>query len=134
MGILLLTDVGIHNTVFKDAYNIRLKIFSEEQGLSQANELDEFDKTAYHGVIYIDEIPIACGRMNIINDGAKLCRIAVIKNSRNSGYATKLCKHFISIAQKNGAKYVYLHAQTYIIDLYRKIGFAGCGADAAIDV
>jgi predicted GNAT family N-acyltransferase len=127
MGILLLTDIGTNNSVFQDAYHIRLKVFSEEQGIPQNNELDEFDNTAYHCVIYLDEIPIACGRMNIINDGAKICRIAVMKDSRRSGYATELCKHFISIAQQNGAKYVYLHAQTYITDLYRKIGFVSEG-------
>ncbi len=127
MGILLLTDMGINNSVFQDAYNIRLKVFSEEQGIPRDNELDEYDDTAYHCVIYVDEIPIACGRMNIINDGAKICRIAVIKGSRRSSYATELCKHFISIAQQKGAKYVYLHAQIYITDLYKKIGFASEG-------
>lgn len=123
----LLTNYGIDNSVFKDAYFIRLTVFSEEQGIPQANELDDFDATAYHCVIYVDKIPVACGRLNIINDGAKICRIAVLRDFRKSGYATELCNHFITLAKQKGAKYVFLHAQTYIIHLYKKIGFIAEG-------
>jgi len=123
MESLLLTKIGTKNSVFKDAYYIRLKVFSEEQGIPKENELDVYDSTAYHSVVYFDNIPIVCGRLNIINDGSKICRIAVINNFRRNGYATKLCKHFISLSQSKGAKYVYLHAQTYTVDLYKKIGF-----------
>lgn len=123
MGILQLTSIGTNNSVFKDAYCIRLKVFSEEQGIPQQNELDELDYTAYHQVIYKDKIPVACGRMNIINDSAKICRIAVTRDFRRYGYATKISMHFICLAKQNEVKYVFLHAQTYIVKLYEKIGF-----------
>lgn len=126
-GYFVLTGIGKNSFVFQDAYHIRIKVFSEEQGISKNNELDEYDDTAYHCVIYIGDIPIACARMNIIKDTAKICRIAVMKESRRCGYATLLCKHIISIAQQRGAKYAYLHAQTNISDLYRKIGFISEG-------
>jgi predicted GNAT family N-acyltransferase len=132
MGTLLLTDVGTDNSVFQDAYSLRITVFSEEQGIPQDNELDEFDDAAYHCVTYIDERPVACGRLNIINDGAKICRLAVMKNFRKSGYATELCNHFISLARQNGAKYIYLHAQTYITNLYQKIGFT-CEGDTFLE-
>lgn len=127
MGFLLSTNIGINNSVFQDAYQIRLKVFVEEQGIPQDNELDDFDNSAYHCVIYNNEIPIACGRMNIINDGAKICRIAVMKDSRRRGHATDLCRHFLLLAQELGANYVYLHAQKYIANLYRKMGFVSEG-------
>lgn len=119
----ILTKIGTNSSVFQDAYHIRLKVFCEEQGIPRDHELDGFEDTAYHSVVYVNETPIACGRMNIINDGAKICRVAVMKDSRRSGYAIEMCKHLISIAQQHGAKYVYLHAQTYITNLYEKIGF-----------
>lgn len=123
MGILQLTNIGTNNSVFKDAYDIRLKVFSEEQGIPQQNELDEFDDTAYHRVIYVDKIPVACGRMNIVDDTAKICRIAVIRDFRRNGYATELCMQFISLAKQMEMKYVFLHAQIYIVELYKQIGF-----------
>lgn len=123
MNCSLLTYYGTDNSVYRDAYAIRLSVFSDEQGISKENERDEFDDTAYHCVIYVDKQPVACGRLNISNESAKICRIAVMKTFRENGYATQICNHCISFAQQNGAKYIYLHSQTYIADLYEMLGF-----------
>jgi predicted GNAT family N-acyltransferase len=126
MKISRLTEIGTNNFVFDDAIKIRLKVFSDEQGIPYDNELDEFDYTAYHQVIYIDNKPIACARLNIIdNNTAKICRIAVIKNYRRHGYATELCKYFISVAKEKKIKNIVLHSQLYVVELYEKIGFVG---------
>lgn len=123
MDILVLTDKGTNNAVFRDAYRIRLRVFSEEQGIPEDNEIDDLDNTAYHCVIYTDGIPTACGRMNIVDGWGKICRIAVMKDYRRRGFATDLCKRLIAMAQQSKAEYVYLHAQAYITELYAKIGF-----------
>ena len=123
MNSSLLTDYGTENIVYRDAYTIRISVFSDEQGISKENERDEFDDTAFHTVIYVDTKPVACGRLNIINESAKICRIAVMKTFRENGYATQICRHCISFARQNGAKYVYLHSQTYITGLYVRLGF-----------
>jgi len=128
MDFLLKTEFGKDNSVFLDAYSIRLKVFCEEQGIPIENEIDSLDDLAYHCVIYIEGKPVACGRMLIEDNAAKLCRIAVLKIHRKKGYATCLSRHLISIAQQNELEYVYLHAQTYISELYEKMGFISEGA------
>ena len=82
---------GNNNSVFDDAFSVRKKVFVEEQGIPIENEYDDFDSTAYHFVLYVNTTPIACARVNIEHERAKICRIAVISAYRGNGIASRLC-------------------------------------------
>jgi len=55
--------------------------------------------------------------------GAKIGRMAVLKTRRGRGVGTKLLKHAIRTAKKQGAQKIYLHAQVPVIGFYEATGF-----------
>jgi len=115
---------------YSEAMQVRYAVFVEEQGVPHENEVDEYDKTAYH-VVMTDNAnndkPIACGRLYFLDDIAKLGRVAVISEYRRKGFAIEICKELIYLAKSHGAKKVVLHSQTYVVPLYEKLGFKCVG-------
>lgn len=124
MEINYLINYGKNNSVFADAFSIRVKVFCKEQSIPFQNELDEFDDSSYHQVIYANNIPIACGRMNIADHNeSRICRVAVLKGHRRHGYASEICNNFICLSRELRVKFIFLHAQLYVVSLYEKLGF-----------
>ena len=67
----------------EDAFSVRRKVFVEEQGVPLNLELDHFDKTAAHFVVYSAETPIGAGRIREINDGiGKVESVCILKEFR----------------------------------------------------
>jgi len=118
----------IPNEDFSDAMKIRIPVFVEEQNVPQENELDDNDKISYHAVLYEDNIPVACGRLYFTKNIAHIGRIAVLKEHRRKGYATKICKNLIDLAvSPKKADIITLDAQSYVVGLYEKLGFKVIG-------
>ena len=112
---------------YSEAMKIRYAVFVEEQGVPYENETDEYDKTAYHAVLFAGEKTVGCGRVYFKNDFAKLGRIAVLPEYRRKGCAIKICRELINLAASHDIKNITLHAQTYIVPLYEKLGFRCAG-------
>lgn len=108
---------------FEIAYNIRVKVFVEEQNVPIEMELDEFDEEALHILLYDAEKPVACARLIIQGERAIIGRVAVLKEYRKKGYGKMLCSKLLEIAKEKNVKYVMLHAQCYAIGFYNKLGF-----------
>ncbi|HCC35569.1 MAG TPA: GNAT family N-acetyltransferase [Ruminococcaceae bacterium] len=121
---------------FELAFDIRLKVFVEEQHVPLSEELDDYDKEALHILVLTDGLPVGCGRVYLRDDTAKLGRIAVLKEYRGSGAGFRLCEELISAAIEMGAKTLILDAQTQAVGFYKKLGFKEEGEiflDAGID-
>ena len=56
-----------------EAYEVRKAVFVEEQGWPQEMEQDEFDKPAWHAMIFDDDKPVATGRIYADNGKYKCC-------------------------------------------------------------
>jgi predicted GNAT family N-acyltransferase len=108
---------------------IRITVFVEEQGIPIENEMDEHDAFAWHIILYTNNTPVGSGRIYIVDDTAKLGRVAVIKNERGKGYATMICNALIEVAKRENAKLVTLNSQSYVASLYDKMGFIRCGKE-----
>ena len=106
-----------------EAMKIRIPVFVEEQNIPKENELDANDKISYHAVLYENEIPVACGRLYFTDDIAHIGRVAVLKEYRRKGYATKVCKKLIDVAISKKLNMITLGAQKYVVELYEKLGF-----------
>lgn len=126
-NFLIDQSIGTDNKIFADAAKIRKSVFVQEQGLSIENEFDEPDDTANHVVLYIDDAPIACGRLNFFNGQAKLCRLAVLSEHRNNGYGSLVFKTLLDAVKKNNIDFAYIHAQTRATGFYNKFGFVAEG-------
>jgi predicted GNAT family N-acyltransferase len=107
----------------KKAFAIRIRVFVTEQGVPQEIEMDRDDKRALHFLAIEAGKAVGTARVVIRHANAKIGRMAVLKTRRGQGIGTKLLKHAIETAKKQGAQKIYLHAQVPVIGFYEATGF-----------
>ena len=118
----------------KKLSEIRMQVFVEEQKVPIEEELDGLDEQSTH-FIALNEIGQHVGCARLIPTG-QIGRMAVISTLRESGIGTMLLRAAVVEAQTQGMDKVFLHAQTYAEEFYRKGGFIGLGdrfMDAGIE-
>lgn len=108
----------------ENAFSVRRKVFVEEQGVPLTLELDEWDSTAIHFVVYSDETPIGAGRLREINDGiGKVERVCVLEEYRGKHLGNLIMQALEEHAQQNNFKKIVLNAQVQAIIFYEKLGY-----------
>lgn len=116
---------------------LRRIVFIEEQGVSEADELDDLDPGSLHFLATIEDLPIGTARMQIKGDMAKIGRVCVLKAHRGTGLGAALIRAAIDEARQHPeVKFVKLGAQVHALGFYEKLGFAAQGPvydDAGID-
>ncbi len=104
------------------AFDIRRKVFVEEQKVDAREEYDEFEKTSIHYLVFVDEQPVGTARWRITESGIKLERFAVLKEFRNARAGrTVLLKVLDDVIPLN--KKIYMHAQVAAMSFYSREGF-----------
>ena len=107
----------------KSAFNIRRKVFVEEQGVPLADELDKYETSAEHILVYYKDKPVGTGRLRIIDDVGKLERICVLADYRKSGLGKIIVHKLEELAYKKGILKLKLHGQTQAQEFYQKLGY-----------
>lgn len=106
------------------AFDIRKKVFVEEQGIPVHLEIDEFDQTATHFVVLEDDEPIAAARIREIEPNVgKIERVCVLSIHRRKHLGVLLMNALENYAKQNGWKKLKLNAQTNAIPFYEKLAF-----------
>ena len=105
------------------AISIRQSVFVEEQDVPIEEELDEFDSTATHFVLYTQNKPIGTGRCRLIYNTMKVERICVLKSLRRSGAGKQIMLAIEHYAQNEGVSILKLDAQTHAEGFYQKLGY-----------
>ena len=115
----------------KQAKAIREEVFCREQGF--VNEFDEADATAVCLVLFLDETPIATGRLIKVDPATyQIGRIAVLKPYRGKKVGSYLVEFLCQKTRELGGNRVIAHSQLDKQAFYRKLGFVEVG-DGAID-
>lgn len=102
---------------------LRKKIFVNEQGVSETEEMDGLDDYAstIHFLGLLDNTPIATGR--VLKCG-KIGRVCVLSEYRRKKYGETLLNEIIfQSVEQNEQLALYLHAQTSALAFYQKCGF-----------
>ncbi len=108
----------------EDAFTVRKNVFVKEQGVPLSLELDDFDKTAAHFVVYLEETPIGAGRVRVLNDGiAKVERVCVLEEHRGKHLGNLVMHALEDHAKLTGMNTVVLYAQSYAVPFYEKLGY-----------
>ncbi len=107
------------------AFEIRRKVFIEEQNVEENIEMDEFDKSSQHILAKINEEPIATARWRKTKHGLKLERFAVLKQFRGLKVGSELV--LFCLEKNSTEKNIYLNAQEAVIPFYEKFGFRSEG-------
>ena len=118
-------EAGIIDDSFR---NLRVDVFVKEQGVPEENEFDEYDFQVPHLVIFLDNEPVATGRVIPYGENTvKIGRIAVKKDKRGLRLGEKIVLELLRKAKEDGAKTVCVGAQTHAVGFYEKCGFSLLG-------
>lgn len=109
---------------------LRRAVFIEEQGVSEADEVDGLDDTAVHLLARRDGVAIGAARLLTLGGTGKIGRVCVLPAARGAGIGAALTRaavaHFRAVPGVNAAK---LGAQTHAIGFYEKLGFVVAGPE-----
>lgn len=111
----------------KDALDLRITVFVEEQGF--VDEVDDADSFATHLVMYDGEKPIATCRFFLKDDKETYMfgRLCVLKEYRGKSLGREMLKKVEEIVKEKGGKAVILHSQYHAKAFYEKCGFTQQG-------
>ncbi len=107
----------------KDAFLIRKLVFVDEQQVPEELEMDEYDESATHIVLYDVEQPIGAGRFRMIDGIGKAERICVLSTHRNKGAGKLIMNQIEEVAKQLGVSKVKLNAQIHAEPFYKSIGY-----------
>lgn len=121
----------------KEAFEIRQKVFIEEQNVSPDEELDGLDQQLIHVIAYNDSKATATARIYLKEDNsiAKIQRVAVLKDFRGQHIGFKLMEEVERWARDNRLpiKQLILSAQDTAIPFYEKLGFEVTNPEGYLD-
>lgn len=106
---------------------LRRKVFIEEQGVSEADELDDLDGVAVHLLAIVDGLPMGSARI-VPGDGyGKIGRVCVLLQARGTGLGAALMRAAVQECRRLGLKTAKLGAQTHALGFYEALGFEAVG-------
>lgn len=109
-------------------FDLRRRVFIEEQNISPDIEYDEYDIFIPRRHIIMtddDGNPAGCARLIDLGDGsAKLGRFLVLRSLRGSGAGAFMMSGCIDLIRSAGFHYVEMNAQKRVLGFYQKCGFS----------
>lgn len=103
---------------------LRRKVFIEEQGVSEADEIDDKDDTAIHLLATVDGAPVGTARLLLMGETGKIGRVCVLQAHRGGRIGVALMRAAIAELQRHpGITHAKLSSQTHALDFYRRFGF-----------
>ncbi|MEI5989397.1 GNAT family N-acetyltransferase [Enterococcus crotali] len=111
--------------IYLDAVKIRRQVFMQEQGVPGEIEIDKYEASCIHFVLYGDSNEaIATCRLLPLDDGLiKLQRMAVQKKFRGNDYGRLIVEGAEQFANEQGYNTVTLGAQITALGFYEKMGY-----------
>ncbi|KUP43011.1 GNAT family N-acetyltransferase [Bacillus velezensis] len=116
-----------------DAFFVRKEVFVKEQHVPEEEEIDQFEDTSEHIVIYDGGQPVGAGRWRMKDGHGKLERICVMKSHRSLGVGAIIMQALEKAAAAKGADSFILHAQTQAVPFYEKQGYRVTSGEEFLD-
>ncbi len=109
---------------------LRRVVFIAEQGVSEADEVDDLDDVALHLLAVQDDQPMGTARLIVQGDTVKVGRVCVLAAQRGQGLGAALMRAAVATARGlPGVARVKLGAQTHALGFYERLGFAAYGPE-----
>ncbi len=125
----LVYKLAASNEELNAAFEVRRKVFVEEQGISEHEEWDGHDEEALHIVVKDGEKIVSTARVLVLNESqAKLERMAVLKPFRSKGVGREIVAFVSEILRERKVNQIVLHAQYQVVDFYKSCGFEETGS------
>lgn len=108
---------------------LRRVVFIEEQGVPEADEIDDKDDAAIHLLATENGTPVGSARLLIMGDTGKIGRVCVLKSHRGTGLGAALIRAAITELRIHGLTRAKLGSQTHAIGFYARLGFTATGPE-----
>ncbi|MEJ8570938.1 GNAT family N-acetyltransferase [Microbaculum marinum] len=108
---------------------IRSAVFLSEQTCPYPEEFDGNDFCATHLIGYVDNEPAACLRVRFFASFAKIERLAVRHEHRNSRLSFDIVWAGIELCRKKGYTTIYGHAQDRLVKFWSRFGAKPMGGN-----
>ena len=116
---------------------LRRRVFIEEQGVSEADEVDDLDGEAIHLLATVAGRPVGTARLLIEGDTGKIGRVCVLAEARGEGIGAALIRAAVAdLAAMPEVSRAKLGAQVHALGFYERLGFVAVGPvylDAGIE-
>ena len=107
---------------------IRRVVFTLEQNVPEAEEVDGLDPQAIHLLALRDGRAVGTARILVLGDTGKIGRVAVLADQRGTGLGAAIVLACIeALRGLPDVKRAKLGAQTYAIGFYERLGFTAYG-------
>jgi len=104
---------------------LRRVVFIDEQGVSEADEVDGLDGRAIHLLAWDEACPVGTARLLVKGATGKIGRVCVLPEARGLGLGAALIDAALDVLRSQpGVAEAYLGAQTHATEFYTKLGFA----------
>jgi predicted GNAT family N-acyltransferase len=114
----------VADTVERDAaIALRHRVFCDEQGVPETDEVDGRDGDGLHLVALDGGAIVATCRLVFVGATVQFSRLAVEPAHRRRGIASAMLDAAETEARTAGARRMVLHAQTYAEELYASHGY-----------
>jgi len=110
-------------------FDIRRKVFIEEQRIPEAEEWDDKDAVADHFLAFVNNEAVGTARAYRDGEAVRIGRIAVLPEGRGKGLGRDMLLTALNHGAAQGFKTAVLDAQTHAIAFYEGLGFAAEGAE-----
>ncbi len=105
--------------------HLRRVVFIEEQGVSEADEVDGLDEAAIHLLAFQDDQPVGTARLLLKGVTGKIGRVCVLPQARGTGLGAALIRAALEVLRRQpGVVEAYLGSQSHATGFYEKLGFA----------
>ena len=112
----------------KACLNLRRRVFIEEQGVPEADELDEHDAGAVHLLAHDGDMPVGTARIVLSGEVGKIGRVCVLASHRGTGLGAGLIRFALAhLGKEPGLRIARLGAQTHALGFYERLGFVVVG-------
>ena len=112
----------------KEAFEVRKKVFTEEQGTPEDLEFDNHDREALHMVVKDGERVIGTARVLFLTTNqAKIERMAILRPFRHRGIGRRIISFLNEELKNRHVEDVVLHAQYSVVAFYKSCGFKELG-------
>lgn len=107
----------------RKALEVRINVFVKEQGVPEECEIDRYEESSEHILLCDGHKAVGTGRIRYFGGLAKLERICVLPEYRNTSAGTMIVQALENMARKRGMTKVKLHGQTQAEGFYHKQGY-----------
>lgn len=104
-------------------FAVRSIVFVSEQSCPYREEFDGNDHVATHILATVDDEPVGTARLRFFGQFAKLERVAVRQEQRNSRLAMKMARYAIDFCRRKGYRIILGQAEKRLVPFWRFFGF-----------